>query len=146
MKNIPYLLMLLPLLVWADNYDSQANLQFLFTTPAERMELDQLRNSGVYKKIQSRSKIKDAPVSREPLKVVMRGIVYKDGDKPVVWVNEGNTVKSSRIDEVINVNTSKISEGSTKVPVKIFNRTYKMKPGEVWTESDYQVKDMYQIK
>jgi len=136
---------LLPGCVAAEGFASSAQLQSLFTTPAERQQLNSMRDAGKYAggmPVQSSSK----PTYRAPLKVEMRGIMIKNGDKPVVWVNQGNTLKSTTIEEGVRVNPQQMDAASKQVPVRIFNRTYRMKPGEVWTETDNRVEDAYQIK
>ncbi len=129
-----------------EQYNSESVLKTFFTTPAERIELDQYREAGVFRKDFRAQAADKTPVFREPLKVEMKGVVIRENEKPVFWVNEGNTLKSSKIDESVKVRPKKLDSKTTQVPISIYDRTYKMKPGEVWTESDFKVKDKYQIK
>ena len=136
---------LLPGHVAAEGFASATRLQSLFTTPAERQQLNKMREAGKFAggmPLQSSSKA----VTREPLKVEMRGVMIRDGDSPVVWVNQGNTLQSTTIEEGVRVKPQKMDAASKQVPVRIFNRTYRMKPGEVWTETSNRVEDAYQIK
>ena len=150
MKRLPILILAsyaLVMPVSADNYASSSKLQTLFTTPEERRQLDQMRDAGDFKHGDKPvAAAADKPVFREPLKVEMRGVVIREDEKPVVFVNKGNTLESTTIEEGIRVKPDRIKSAEDRVPVTIYNRRYRMKPGEVWTETDNTVKDGYQIK
>ncbi len=129
--------------VQANEFESQANLKTLFTTPLERKQLDQMRDSGKFSKQQGA----DNPGSgvHLPLTVDVRGVVIREVGKPVVWVNEGNTLKSEQIDGV-RVRTDYIKSEPVSIPVRVNQKTLKMKPGQQWQESDSKIKEKYQIK
>lgn len=148
MKNILSLLLLsllLPAIGQAEGFVAASQLKSLFTTPAQRQQLDKLRDAGKFAGIQTEQVTSD-PVFREPLKVEMRGVLIKNGEPPVVWVNSGNTLQSKTIEEGVRVRPQSMDADSKKVPVNIYDRSYRMKPGEVWTETDNRVQDGYQIK
>ncbi len=131
--------------VRAGEFSSAGELKTLFTSISERQQLDQLRASGVYRK--DRAPVAaDKPVFSEPLKVEMRGILIKNGGRPVVWVNQGNTMHSVKIEEGIRVRPERADKASKKVPIQIYDRTYRMKPGKIWSESNGKVSDAYQVK
>ena len=131
----------------ADDYAASSELQTLFTSPEERRQLDQMRAAGDFKHGgKPVADVADKPVFREPLKVEMRGVVIRENEKPVVFVNKGNTLESTAIEDGIRVKPDRIKSAEDKVPVTIYNRRYRMKPGEVWTETDNRVQDSYQIK
>lgn len=135
----------LPAATQAENFAAVGQLKSLFTTPSQRQQLDKLRDAGKFTGMVSERE-ESKPIFREPLKVEMRGVLIKDGKPPVVWVNKGNTLQSKTIEEGVRVRPQSMDADSKKVPVNIFDRSYRMKPGEVWTESDNRVQDGYQIK
>ena len=129
---------------WAKEFDDASKLRTLFTTAQERRELDKLRASG---KFDSAQKGSSGPAVRlEPLKVEVKGVVFREQGDPVVWVNEGNTMKSKKIDDGIRVRTQYIKQKNMKVPVKVHGKSLKMRPGQIWVETDNKVKDKYQDK
>ncbi|MCW9012525.1 MAG: hypothetical protein OQL06_01985 [Gammaproteobacteria bacterium] len=137
-------LFVLPSVVSAGETDQITQLRTLFTTPLERKKLDELRNAGQFDNKQNQQT--GAPVIRAPLKVEVKGVVFRDKQKPVVWVNEGNTLKSQTIEDGIRVRTSGVNKNRLKVPVKVFQKNLSMKPGQQWTEADRIIQDKYQIK
>jgi len=124
--------------------DSAKRLRTLFTTPLERKKLDELRKAGEFDKAGGQSS--GAAIIREPLKVEVKGIVYREAHKPVVFVNKGNTMKSQKIEDGVSVRPAGLKKGRLKVPVRVYQKTLSMKPGQYWTETDKKVRDNYQIK
>ena len=141
-KLLIILLLLLPYAAHSSELDSVDNLRNFFTTPHERNQLDQMRAAGKFSGQKSASTIS---IIREPLTVRMKGVVIRENNKPVIFVNDGNTLKSSQIDE-INVHDSQTPSTDLKVPVKVNQQRLKLKPGERWSEVDNIVQENYQIK
>ena len=128
--------------VSAKDYASIDELKTFFTSSSERSKLNEMRRSGKFGKQQSDSGIS---VSIEPKKVKVRGVMIRENGDPVVWVNQGSTLNSQKIDNDIRVNTRRI-KSTESVPVKVNNRYLKMKPGQEWVESSNKIKDSYQTK
>ena len=126
----------------AENYASINELKTFFTTSSERSKLDEMRRAGKLSKKQADTGI-SIPV--EPKKVKVRGLVIRENGEPVVWVNEGSTLKSHKIDNDIKVNTRRIKPAA-RISVKVNNRQLMMKPGQEWTESSNRIEDSYQTK
>ena len=124
--------------------DSVERLRTLFTTPLERKKLDDLRKTGQFDG--KTNQATGQAIIREPLKVEVKGIVFRDKQKPVIWVNDGNTLKSHKIEDGVKVRTSGVKKSKLKVPVRVFQQTLSMKPGQQWSETDPRVQDKYQIK
>jgi hypothetical protein len=137
--------LLLPTVAQGENYAAASQLKSLFTTPSQRQQLDKLRDAGKYAGIEA-EQVTARPVFREPLLVEMRGVLIKNGQQPVVWVNRGNTLDSAIIEEGIRVPPGRTDAASKQVPVRIYGKTYQMKPGEIWNEINEKVIDSYQIK
>jgi len=130
--------------VIAAEYDQASELKTLFTTPVERQRLDNRREAGEFENNQQES---SGPLIRlKPLKVEVKGVMFREKGNPVVWVNEGSTLKSKRINDDIRVRTKYVKQKNLKVPVKVNNKSLRMKPGQVWLETDGKVKDIYQIE
>jgi len=130
--------------VLAAESDQAARLRTLFTTPLERKKLDELRNAGEFDK--ATDKGSGPAIIREPLKVEVKGIVFRESKKPVVFVNKGNTLKSQKIEDGVSVRMSGVKQGKLKVPVKVYQKTLTMKPGQHWIETDRKIRDNYQMK
>ena len=125
----------------ASEYDSITHLKRLLTTEYERDELNRLRDSGKFNK----STATTSNVSfREPVKIKMQGIVHRKNTKPIVFVNDSNTLNSSHINNEIIVSDTRIK--ANKVPVRINQQSLKLKPGQQWSESSRKTQDNYQIK
>ena len=141
-KCLIILLLLSSLSAHSSELDSVDKLRNFFTTPHERNQLDQMRAAGKYSGQKSAASIS---VIREPLTVKMKGVVIRENNKPVIFVNDGNTLKSSQINEV-NVHDSTAPPDDLKVPVKVNQQRLMLKPGEQWSETDNKVQENYQIK
>lgn len=124
--------------------DKATRLRTLFTTPLERKKLNELRNAGEFDKNASQGS--GSITIREPLKVEVKGIVFRETQKPVIFVNKGNTMKSRKIEDGVSVRTSGVKKDRLKIPVKVYQKTLSMKPGQYWTETDKKIRDNYQIK
>ncbi|TNF39268.1 MAG: hypothetical protein EP315_00045 [Gammaproteobacteria bacterium] len=129
--------------VQAAEFDNAGSLKSLFTTPLERQKLDEMRNSGKF----SKSGGSDSTgLVRLPLKIDVRGIVIREAGQPVVWVNEGNTLKSEKIEDGVRVRSDYIRKEPVVIPVRVDSKTLKMKPGQQWDERSDKIQDKYQIK
>lgn len=95
------------------------NLQTLFTDKKQRTQIDAAR-SGV-DITSSRPKTQQVKVS---------GYVTRSDGESVVWVNGGNTLTSSRVNN-IKVYKSRVGENKT-VTVSVDGKTRRLKPGETW--------------
>ena len=126
----------------ADTLDTESSLRTLFTSSQIRDQLNTQRNQGKFNKKTSSI----TAIFREPLTVKMQGIVIRENKKPVVFVNDGNTIKSSKVNNEIIVNTNKVGAKAYKVPVRVNQRRVKLKPGQQWNETDRQVQESYRIK
>lgn len=127
----------------ASNYASSKQLQTFFTSPGIRFQLNQQRNSGKY---DLKSDKQSVSFSLKPLQIKMQGIVLRDKHKPVIFVNDSNTLKSQTVDEQITIKTNRMKVDSVIVPVKVNSESIKLKPGQQWNESDRKTRDNYQIK
>jgi len=114
--------------VYAD-YDASA-LKKLFTDKSQRAQIDAARsgkNSGA--ELQQTTKVK------------VSGYVTRSDGKSVVWVNNKNTLDSSKIDDV-SVQQSTIGDNK-KVTVSVDGKTTRLKPGETWSKETGKIKEGY---
>jgi len=137
------LLIMIPGSSISESLDSQEALRTLFTSSHTRQQLDKLREQGKFDKNQQAP---SASIFHQPISVKMQGVVIRSDKKPVVFVNDGNTLKSTRINDEIIINTKKLTNKNYKVPVRVNQQSIKLKPGQQWSESDPQVQDNFQIK
>ena len=104
--------------LYAD-YDA-ANLHKLFTDKRQRAQIDATR-SGNYTE----------PGLKKTTRVKVLGYVTRTDGKSVAWVNNKNTLDSSKIGEV-KVRQSNIGKYK-KVGVTVDGRHVHLKPGEAWS-------------
>mgnify|MGYP000182555188 CR=1 FL=1 len=140
MYKIIILLLLFPLTAHTE-ISPLNNLRTFFTSKQERIQLDKMRSSGKYS-----TKSGGVSILREPLKVKMQGIVLRDGKKPVVFVNDENTLKTNQLSNDLTVRDYKINKQAYKIPVSINQQGVTLKPGQQWDESSRKVEDTYRIK
>lgn len=138
-----FLFFLMPNTAFSELLDTQKNLRTLFTSPHVRRQLDLQRQQG---KFDNASQASSTIILHKPITVKMQGVVIRKNKKPVVFVNDGNTLKSPKINNEIIVGAKKTNKKIYKVPVRVNQKSIKLKPGQQWNESDKEVKDSYQIK
>lgn len=127
----------------ANEYASSKGLKKLFTTPYERQQLDKRRQAGVFEEDKGNVVSK---VLNKTSSVELRGIVYRQGKQPVVWVNDSNTLKSQSIDSNIRVYGVDRRKSEDKVRLKVNDKLVKLKPGQVWSDFDDKAVDKYRTK
>jgi hypothetical protein len=112
-------------------------LDRFFTTRAERAELDAMRRSG--------GSISYSPATGNsraaPQVIEMKGIMQRERGAPVVWVNEGNTLNSERIDDQISVRAENI--GNKSAVINNSGHAIRLKPGQVWQPDTNTVEEKY---
>lgn len=123
-------------------FDSPEKLKKLFTTPTQRAELDKRRKAGVFDDDSSLV----SQVLSQSSDVELKGIVYRKGEQPVVWVNDKNTLKSTRVDSNIRVYGVDRGKKTERAKLRVNDSFVKMKPGQVWSDFDNKARDKYQIK
>jgi len=137
------ILYLLPSISVASNYAPLDQLQTFLTSPDVRSQLNQQRDSGKYE-LNSDKNV--ANFLRKPLEVKMQGVVLREKHKPVIFVNDSNTLKSSSVNQQIKVKAENIKSNSVIIPIKVNTQPIKLKPGQQWNETDRKTLDNYQIK
>ena len=78
----------------------ESQLQKLFTDPQQRSQIDALRRGTV-----------SDQGARETNKVNLSGYMRRSDGKSVVWVNDGNTIESTRVDD-LRVHSSSVGKDS----------------------------------
>ena len=127
----------------ASNYPPLDQLQTFLTSPDVRYQLNQQRDSGKYE-LNSDKNVTN--FLTKPIEVKMQGVVLREKHKPVIFVNDSNTLKSSSVNQKINVKAENIKSNSVIVPIKVNTQSIKLKPGQQWNETDRKTRDIYQIK
>jgi hypothetical protein len=113
-------------IVYAD-YDA-SDLKKLFTDKSQRARIDA-----------ARSGTPSASESHQTTKVNVSGYVTRSDGKSVVWVNNKNTIDSSKIGD-IRVQQSSIGINK-KVTISIDGKTARLKPGETWSKETGKIVD-----
>lgn len=96
-----------------------SELKNLFTDKSQRAVIDAKRSG----KAGSRASIKSNQVN-------VSGYMTRSDGEGVVWLNNKNTLKSTKIDD-IHVHKKSIGKDK-KVTVNVDGKTVKIKPGESW--------------
>jgi hypothetical protein len=112
--------------VYAD-YDA-SDLKKLFTDKGQRAQIDAARSGK-----SSGSEL------QQTTRINVSGYVTRSDGKSVVWVNNKNTLDSSRIGDV-NVQQSSIGKNK-KVTVTVDGKTARLKPGETWSKETGKIVD-----
>lgn len=127
----------------ASEHSPENDLHTFFTSKQTRAQLNQMRNAGKFDTQQDAS---GKALSREPATVKMQGVVIREGKKPVVFLNNENTIKTRHLSNDVTVRDQRVNEENYKIPVRINDKGLTLKPGQQWSETTKQVKDTYQIK
>ena len=101
-------------------YDA-SDLQQLFTDKKQRSQLDAARSGNV-----------TATEIPQTNQVKVSGYVTRSGGNSVVWLNNQNTLDSSKTGGVY-VHQSSVGKNK-KVRVTVDGKSVKLKPGETWSE------------
>lgn len=118
-----------PYTVYGADYNA-AQLKKLFTDKNQRTQIDAARSGK-----------SSAAGIKKTSKVDVSGYVIRSGGKSVVWMNDNNTLESSKIGGV-RVHPASVGKNK-KVTVSVGNKTRRLKPGETWSESTDKIKDNY---
>ena len=102
------------------SYDA-SDLQQLFTDKKQRSQLDAARSGNV-----------TATAIPQPNQVKVSGYVTRSGGNSVVWLNNQNTLDTSKTGGVY-VHQSSVGKNK-KVRVTVDGKSVKLKPGETWSE------------
>jgi hypothetical protein len=103
--------------LYAD-YDAD-NLNNLFMDKSQRARIDAARSGRA------------SPESQKTNKVTVEGYVTRSDGKSVVWVNDKNTLKSMKVDDV-TVKSSSVGKNK-QVTVSVDGQSKRLKPGETWS-------------
>lgn len=109
------------------DYDA-ANLGNLFTDKSKRTQIDAAR-SGSY----------SADRPKQTNKVSISGYVTRSDGKGVVWINDKNTLNSSRVGNV-RVQQSTIGKNK-KVTVSVDGKSRGLKAGQTWHKETGKIID-----
>lgn len=112
------------------DYD-EAHLQKLFTDKKQRAQMDAVRSGDQI----------GSGTRQQTSKIKVSGYVMRSDGKNVVWLNNKNTLDSSKVGSAI-VHQSSIGKNK-KVTVTVGNKKARLKPGETWSESTGKVKNNY---
>jgi len=109
-------------------------LNRLFTDPETRARMDAARkgdpvleNIGEY---QSAKKIR------------VDGVMMRENGDNVVWVNGESSLDNNKIDGA-RVRTKQIDRKNYRVPLRLDDKTVRLKPGQAWTDESGKVSDDY---
>ena len=136
MKKITLFLLMMQLPV----ANAQQPLMRLFFSPAVRAAMD-LRQA---EKEAAKNKAGAEQAQTVTRKIEARGYVKQDGKKPVVWINDNNTLKSQKVAPDVRVRSVHPS-GEIRLSVQGQGQI-KLKPGQVISRNQRGAIDVYEEK
>lgn len=107
-----------------------SDLQQLFTDKKQRSQLDAARSGKV-----------TATELPQTSQVKMSGYMIRSNGKSVVWLNNTNTLQSSKLGDV-RVQESSVGKNK-KVTLTVGGNHKRLKPGEVWHKDSGKVIENY---
>lgn len=113
---------------WAE-YDA-AELKTLFTDKNQRAKIDAMR-AGTY----------SASNKQQVNKVKVQGYVTRSDGKSVVWLNNKNTLESTKIGD-IKVHRASIGKNK-KVGITLDGQHVHLKPGQTWNKETGKIVDTH---
>lgn len=114
--------------------DGVKDLNRLFTDPESRTRMDAARKGDpVFENIEA---------EQTTNKIRVDGVVIRENGDNVVWVNGESSLNSSNAGGA-HVRTRQVDRRDYRVPVRVDDKTVRLKPGQVWTGESGKVKDDY---
>ena len=108
-----------------------SSLKNLFTDKNQRLQIDAARTGKNLK-----------AEFQQTNKVNVNGYVTRSDGKSVVWINNKNTLDSSKIGDV-RVHSRNIGKDK-KVTISVDGKSVRLKPGETWSKETGEVVDSAQ--
>lgn len=118
-----------PYTVYGVDYDPE-DLNKLFTDKNQRSQIDAGRSGNAI-----------GTGVQQTNKVNVSGYMTRSDGKSVVWLNNKNTLNSSKIDDV-NVHKHDIGKDN-KVTISVDGKAARLKPGESWSKETEKTTDNY---
>lgn len=109
------------------DYDAD-DLNKLFTDKRQRAQIDAARSGN-----------HTDPDLQQTSKINLSGYMTRSDGKSVVWLNNKNTLDSSKVGDV-KVNQSTVGKNK-KVTVRVDGKTKRLKPGESWLKETDKIVD-----
>ena len=109
------------------DYDA-GNLKKLFTDKSQRAQLDAARSGNAM-----------APDMQQTNRVKLSGYMKRSNGKSVVWLNNKNTLESSKVGNV-RVHRSTVGKNK-KVTISIDGEIKRLSPGESWDKTTGKIVD-----
>lgn len=118
-----------------------------FTTPAERENLDQLRNSKARQQPEIKLPEEDLARERKPVersvplnRIVLKGLVYRKDGRSTAWVNDGNSYEGNMGSQYTNVD--RIRPDRVTLDVTGSGSEIKLRPGQAYLPATNAVQDV----
>ena len=116
------------------------NLGRLFTTPAERIALEKVRNAKpklekrpLVDMIDVNDMVEPETAKKEPVLVnaiTVKGIVQRSDGKNSAWLNDSNTYEGDLESQYLNINNNEISEDHVQITMPDQKTKIKLKVGD----------------
>jgi hypothetical protein len=109
-------------------------LKRLFTDPETRARMDAARKGDPVQE--------NIGEDQPDRKIRIDGVVIREHGDNVVWINGESSLNGNKADGA-KAFTPRIDRKNYRVPVKIDDKTVRMKPGQVWRGENGKVSDDY---
>lgn len=114
--------------------DGIGNLKHLFTDPESRARMDAARAGGPV----SENTEQESPAK----KIRVDGVLIRENGDNVVWVNGESSLNGNSVGGA-DVRARQIDRRNYRVPIRIDNKTMRLKPGQVWVGESGKITDDY---
>ena len=145
MKLITFMLIVFSHFISSQSATAAEPIGRLFTSAAERSNLDYLRQTKKNEPLKVESPVLDAETSPVPIvlpdAVNLQGYVKRnDGKQSTVWVNNQALQENSRNKDVT---VGRLSDGSNRVPIKLSanGKRLNLKAGQVYDPESNSVQE-----
>ena len=126
----------------------------LFTTPGERIKLQELRYAVPEPEVEKAIEIivdefaeideviEEKAEPRDIEGITLNGIVYRKGNRSTVWLNGSNSYEGSLSSEYFRINTGDIHSEKVSVTVPEVNLSFDLKVGQTYEPNDESLRDI----
>ena len=145
------LLLLIPCLCVCAQAHAQNEFGRFYTTPRQRLQLDELKNQRPQEEIVVNIDAQDfdEPVAEEEAvtlmnSIIVNGLVYRSDGKNTAWVNSNSTIAGSIENQYTRVNEKDIHTNAVQITLPDKHSSIELKVGQQYDVLSQQVYDVGQ--
>lgn len=113
---------------------SDGGLNRLFMEPESRARIDATRKGDPV--------VVNLEQNREASKIRVDGVMIRKNGENVVWINGDSNINSVKAGGV-QVHSRQIDKNNYRVPIRVDQKTIRLKPGQIWSDESGKISDDY---